>query len=68
MFEDNDGREYVVVRNDVNQYSIWPSDRQPPTGWATAGRTGSKADCLAEIAEVWTDMRPAPRTGTDAHV
>ena len=58
MFEDEDGREYVVVRNHEEQYSIWPATRQLPAGWIIAGRTGMKGDCLAEIAEVWTDLRP----------
>ena len=58
LFEDDDTRDYVVVRNHEEQYSIWPSDRALPDGWAVAGRTGTKQDCLAEIAEVWTDLRP----------
>ena len=27
-------------------------------GWSDVGVTGSKADCLAYIATVWTDPRP----------
>ncbi len=50
---------YKVVVNHEEQYSIWPTDRENPLGWQDAGKTGSKAECLAYIAEVWTDMRPA---------
>jgi len=50
---------YKVVVNHEEQYSIWPADRQNPLGWQDAGKSGSKAECLAYIAEVWTDMRPA---------
>src|SRR5271163_2793105 len=50
---------YEVVVNREEQYSIWPSDREIPLGWRTAGRRGSEADCLAYIKSVWTDMRPS---------
>jgi len=49
---------YKVVVNDEEQYSIWPADRDNALGWRDAGRNGSRADCLAYIREVWTDMRP----------
>ncbi|MEU1023885.1 MbtH family protein [Streptomyces sp. NPDC005900] len=55
---DDDERPYKVVVNHEEQYSIWPADRGNPAGWSDAGRTGPKADCLAHIADVWTDMRP----------
>ena len=49
---------YKVVINHEEQYSIWPADRQPPLGWRAAGKQGFKAECLAYIKDVWTDMRP----------
>jgi uncharacterized protein YbdZ (MbtH family) len=49
---------YQVVLNDEEQYSIWPADRELPAGWRPDGTTGRKAECLAHIDEVWTDMRP----------
>jgi MbtH protein len=49
---------YKVVVNHEEQYSIWPVDRENPLGWRDAGKTGSQAECLAYIKEVWTDMRP----------
>ncbi|MBF8187071.1 MbtH family protein [Nonomuraea sp. K274] len=58
MFQDDDNRTYVVVINHEEQYSIWPADRDLPAGWKQSGPTGSKAECLAHIKEVWTDMRP----------
>jgi MbtH protein len=51
-------RELKVVVNHEEQYSIWPADREMPSGWREAGKQGSKAECLAYIEEVWTDMRP----------
>jgi MbtH protein len=49
---------YDVVVNHEEQYSIWRADREPPAGWRLVGKRGPKAECLAHIAEVWTDMRP----------
>ncbi|MFF3672032.1 MbtH family protein [Microtetraspora malaysiensis] len=47
-----------VVRNDEEQYSIWPADRENPSGWYDAGFSGTKDECLEHIERVWTDMRP----------
>jgi amino acid adenylation domain-containing protein len=51
-------QSYLVVINDEEQYSIWPAGRDLPPGWRGDGFSGTEADCLARIAEVWTDMRP----------
>lgn len=51
-------RNYKVVINHELQYSIWPADRENAPGWADAGKSGSKEECLAFITDVWTDMRP----------
>jgi MbtH protein len=56
--EREDDTIYTVVVNHEEQYSIWPADREMPLGWKDAGKTGPKADCLAFVKEVWTDMRP----------
>jgi MbtH protein len=53
-----DSTVYQVVVNHEEQYSILPSDREIPLGWRAEGKTGTKAECLAHIEEVWTDMRP----------
>lgn len=64
MFEDDDERQYCVVRNDEEQYSIWPADRAPPAGWTAQGAAGTKAECLDHIERTWTDLRPLSlRTG-----
>ncbi len=49
---------YKVVVNHEEQYSIWPIEREPPSGWHEAGKHGTKQECLTFIQEVWTDMRP----------
>jgi MbtH protein len=56
--EKEDTTIYKVVVNHEEQYSIWPADRENPLGWRDAGKHGTKAECLAHIKEVWTDMRP----------
>jgi MbtH protein len=56
--DEEDKTTYTVVVNDEEQYSIWPADRDLPAGWRAVGKTGTKAECLAYINEVWTDMRP----------
>jgi uncharacterized protein YbdZ (MbtH family) len=53
-----DATVYKVVVNHEEQYSIWPSRREIPHGWRDAGVSGPKAECLAHIESVWTDMRP----------
>ena len=53
-----DTTRYKVVVNHEAQYSIWPADRENPSGWRDAGKSGTKAECLAYIQEVWVDMRP----------
>ncbi|WP_439380780.1 MbtH family protein [Amycolatopsis lexingtonensis] len=49
---------HVVVVNDEEQYSIWPSDRPLPAGWHDAGRSGTEDECVAHIEQVWHDIRP----------
>ena len=56
--EREDTTTYMAVVNDEEQYSIWPADRELPLGWRDAGKTGTKAEVLAWIEQVWTDMRP----------
>ena len=55
---DEDDMIYKVVVNDEEQYSLWPADRLSPPGWREVGKEAARAECLAYIKEVWTDMRP----------
>jgi len=58
MVESDPFKEYRVVINVEDQYSIWPTCKEIPLGWSDAGKAGSKQDCLNYIKEVWIDMRP----------
>ncbi|GAA3511929.1 MbtH family protein [Actinocatenispora rupis] len=57
-FEDDDAT-YRVLVNDEEQHSLWPVDVTVPAGWRVAVEAASRADCLAYVAEHWTDLRPA---------
>ncbi|MFE7135541.1 MbtH family protein [Streptomyces sp. NPDC057638] len=50
---------YVVLRNDEAQYSLWPVGLDVPAGWAVEKEESSRGECLEYIESVWTDMRPA---------
>lgn len=50
--------DFAVVINHEEQYSIWPTELDVPAGWTTVGRTGTQAECVGYIDEVWTDIRP----------
>ena len=52
------GKDFKVLLNHEEQYSILPSTRENPPGWRDAGKTGTRSACLAYIEELWTDMRP----------
>lgn len=68
MERDEDGREYRVLVNDEEQYSLWLADLQIAGGWKDTGVHGSKAECLKYVGEVWTDMRPKSLRGhMEAH-
>ena len=48
-FEDPDGT-YVVLVNDENQHSLWPSFVDVPEGWRTAhGREEPGAEAKASL-------------------
>ncbi|MFD4607408.1 MbtH family protein [Streptomyces sp. NPDC058440] len=53
-----DDRTYKVVVNHEEQYSIWDSEQAAPAGWSAVGVSGSRAECLAHIDQVWTDITP----------
>jgi MbtH protein len=56
--DEEDTREYRVVVNHEEQYSIWLAHKENPLGWKDVGPRGTKDRCLKFIGEIWTDMRP----------
>ncbi|HTU47839.1 MAG TPA: MbtH family protein [Bryobacteraceae bacterium] len=55
---DDEGGEFLVLINEEQQYSLWPTFRDVPAGWAPVGPRGERKLCLDYIEEHWTDMRP----------
>jgi uncharacterized protein YbdZ (MbtH family) len=54
-------RQWLQGRELEKQLDFWKghlAGRENALGWNDAGKTGTKAECLAYIEEVWTDMRP----------
>ncbi|GAA3957981.1 MbtH family protein [Actinoplanes auranticolor] len=49
---------YEVLRNDEEQYSLWPVGLDVPAGWQRVGKEGTRDECSSYVDEVWTDMRP----------
>jgi MbtH protein len=56
-FED-EIREYVVLLNAEQQYSLWPEFAGVPGGWWVVIGPDSRAACLAHIERNWLDLRP----------
>jgi MbtH protein len=64
MLETDDAdRKYQVLVNGEEQYSLWPLDKTPPTGWRQSGATGNRETCLTYVNATWTDMRPLSLRG-----
>jgi MbtH protein len=58
MDKEEDTREYQVLVNSEEQYSLWLAGQAIPNGWRQVGPRGQKQVCLDYVKEVWTDMRP----------
>jgi uncharacterized protein YbdZ (MbtH family) len=56
-FDDEDGR-FLVLVNDENQHSLWPTFADVPAGWRKVFGEASRAECLDYVNENWTDLRP----------
>lgn len=56
-FEDPDGT-YLALKNEENQYSLWPASVEVPAGWSVVHPAATREACLEYINQTWTDMRP----------
>ncbi|OJF15838.1 MbtH family protein [Couchioplanes caeruleus] len=56
-FENAEGR-YLVLVNDEQQHSLWPSFVEVPAGWTVVFGEDSRDACLAYVEANWTDLRP----------
>ncbi|MEV2240979.1 MbtH family protein [Micromonospora sp. NPDC049891] len=55
---DDDSREFLALRNDEEQYSLWPSGLAVPDGWQVAYGPAQRREVIDHIDRSWTDMRP----------
>jgi len=56
-FDDKEAA-FLVLVNDEEQYSLWPSFAQVPEGWMTMFGPTDRQACLDYVERHWTDMRP----------
>jgi len=56
-FDDANGR-FVVLVNDEEQHSLWPSFAEIPAGWRTVFGEDTREACVAYVEQNWTDLRP----------
>jgi MbtH protein len=55
---ERDDRNYLVLMNSEDQYSLWPEWIAVPNGWRVVSGPQPRADAIAYIDANWTDMRP----------
>ncbi|KKC02814.1 MbtH family protein [Mycobacterium nebraskense] len=55
---DDDNGTFVVLVNDEDQHSLWPSFADKPAGWRAVYGEASRAECLEYVEQNWTDIRP----------
>ncbi|MGW5739598.1 MULTISPECIES: MbtH family protein [Streptomyces] len=66
-FDDAEGR-FLVLMNEEEQYSLWPSFIEVPQGWRTVLEETDRDTCVEFIEKNWTDLRPKSlRDAMDAH-
>lgn len=56
-FDDPDGT-FMVLVNDEDQHSLWPSHLAQPAGWRVVHGADTRQACLGYIEANWTDLRP----------
>jgi MbtH protein/glycopeptidolipid biosynthesis protein len=55
---DDDNGTFVVLVNDEEQHSLWPTFADVPAGWRVVYGEADRAACLEYIEQNWTDIRP----------
>lgn len=66
-FDDTEGK-FLVLMNEEEQYSLWPSFIEVPEGWRTVLDETDRNTCVEFIEKNWTDLRPKSlRDAMDAH-
>ena len=55
---DDDAGTFVVLVNDEEQHSLWPTFADVPAGWRVVHIAADRATCLEYIEQNWPDIRP----------
>ncbi|MDQ0458341.1 MbtH family protein [Rhizobium paknamense] len=50
--------DFLVLRNEELQHSIWPQSITIPLGWSVVFGPAKKDLCLEFVRDVWSDLRP----------
>jgi uncharacterized protein YbdZ (MbtH family) len=59
---DDESANFVVLVNDEEQHSLWPTCSDVPAGWRVVYGEADRAACLDYIDQNWIDIRPkSPR-------
>lgn len=61
-FDDEDGT-FLVLVNDRDERSLWPTFAATPEGWRAEFGPSSRGECLTWVEEHWTSLNPAPGAG-----
>jgi uncharacterized protein YbdZ (MbtH family) len=56
-FDDDDG-SFLVLVNDEEQHSLWPTFADVPAGWRVVYGEADRDACLDYIEQNWADIRP----------
>jgi uncharacterized protein YbdZ (MbtH family) len=56
-FDDENG-SFLVLVNDEEQHSLWPTFADVPAGWRVVYGETDRAACLDYIEQNWPDIRP----------
>jgi MbtH protein len=55
---DDERQLFLALKNDEDQYSLWPVSADVPSGWTSVFGPDSRSECLSHIESKWVDMRP----------
>jgi uncharacterized protein YbdZ (MbtH family) len=55
---DDDSGSFVVLVNDEEQHSLWPTFADVPAGRRVVFGEAARAECLDYVERNWTDIRP----------
>lgn len=59
-----DGDLFVVLVNSLNEYSLWPLDKEIPSGWKNVNFSGSKEECKLYVDQHWLSLMPISKQST----